>query len=72
MSSTKATIERYRPAHLHNKPHFTSMVTSEGGKTIYISGLVASEKAARPFTSPVSSRPIPTESWSRRAILAGS
>lgn len=43
MSSTKATIERYHPTHLHNKPHFTSMVTSEGGKTIHVSGLVASD-----------------------------
>lgn len=43
MSENQATIERFRPAHLHNKPHFTSVVTSEGGKTIHVSGLVASD-----------------------------
>ena len=43
MPSNKAIIERFRPAHLHNKPHFTSVVTSEGGKTIHVSGLVASD-----------------------------
>jgi enamine deaminase RidA (YjgF/YER057c/UK114 family) len=41
MSENPATIERFRPSHLHNKPHFTSVVTSGGGKTIYVSGLVA-------------------------------
>lgn len=43
MSQTPATIERYRPAHLHNKPHFSNVVTSAGGKTIHVSGLVASD-----------------------------
>ena len=43
MSDNTVTIERFRPSHLHNKPHFTSMVTSEGGKTIHVSGLVASD-----------------------------
>ena len=36
-----ATIERIRPEFLWNKPHFTNLVTSEGGKTIHLSGLVA-------------------------------
>lgn len=36
-----ATIERIRPDFLWNKPHFTNLVTSEGGKTVYLSGLVA-------------------------------
>jgi enamine deaminase RidA (YjgF/YER057c/UK114 family) len=40
---TTAKIERFRPSHLHNKPHFTSLVTCEGGKTIHVSGLVASD-----------------------------
>ncbi len=43
MSDSTAKIERFRPSHLHNKPHFTSVVTSEGGKTIHVSGLVASD-----------------------------
>ena len=43
MSDHTVNIERFRPSHLHNKPHFTSMVTSEGGKTIHVSGLVASD-----------------------------
>ncbi len=43
MSQNQATIERFRPSHLHNKPHFTNLVTSEGGKTIHMSGLVASD-----------------------------
>ncbi len=43
MSDNPATIERYRPAHLHNKPHFANVVTSTGGKTIHVSGLVASD-----------------------------
>lgn len=43
MSENQATIERFRPGHLHNKPHFTNLVTSEGGKTIHVSGLVASD-----------------------------
>ena len=43
MSENQAMIERFRPAHLHNKPHFNNLVTSEGGKTIHVSGLVASD-----------------------------
>ena len=43
MSDSPATIERFRPNHLHNKPHFTNLVTSAGGKTIHVSGLVASD-----------------------------
>ncbi len=35
------SIERIRPDFLWNKPHFTNVVTSEGGKTIHLSGLVA-------------------------------
>lgn len=34
-------IERIRPDFLWNKPHFTNLVTSEGGKTIHLSGLVS-------------------------------
>ncbi|MGB0629189.1 MAG: RidA family protein [Alphaproteobacteria bacterium] len=37
-----AQIDRVRPDFLHNKPHFTNLVTSSGGKTIHLSGLVAS------------------------------
>ena len=37
-----AEIERIRPDFLWNKPHFTNLVTSTGGKTIHLSGLVAS------------------------------
>jgi enamine deaminase RidA (YjgF/YER057c/UK114 family) len=36
------TIDRIQPEFLHNKPHFTNLVTSRGGKTIHLSGLVAS------------------------------
>ncbi len=36
-------IERHRPDFLDNKPHFTNLVTSEGGKTLHLSGLVASD-----------------------------
>ena len=36
-----AAIERIRPEFLWNKPHFTNLVTSEGGQTIHLSGLVA-------------------------------
>ncbi len=43
MSENRAMIERFRPAHLHNKPHFTNLLTSAGGKTIHVSGLVASD-----------------------------
>ena len=35
------SIERIRPDFLWNKPHFTNLVTSEGGKTLHLSGLVA-------------------------------
>jgi enamine deaminase RidA (YjgF/YER057c/UK114 family) len=38
-----ATIERIRPAFLWNKQHFTNLVTSEGGKTVHLSGLVAGD-----------------------------
>lgn len=37
-----AKIERIRPDFLWNKPHFTNLVTSTGGKTIHLSGLVPS------------------------------
>ena len=37
-------IGRIRPKFLHNKPHFTNLITSEGGKMIHLSGLVASTK----------------------------
>ena len=48
MSDNKAQIERFSPGHLHNKPHFTNLVTSEGGKTIHLSGLVASDAEGEP------------------------
>lgn len=35
------SIERIRPDFLWNKPHFTNVVTSTGGKTVHLSGLVA-------------------------------
>lgn len=35
------SIARIRPDFLWNKPHFTNLVTSESGKTIHMSGLVA-------------------------------
>ena len=35
-------INRIRPDFLHNKPHFNNLVTSSGGKTVHLSGLVAS------------------------------
>lgn len=35
------SIERTRPEFLWNKPHFTNLITSEGGKTVHLSGLVA-------------------------------
>lgn len=38
------TIERHRPEFLHNKPHFTNLVTSKGGATVHLSGLVASTR----------------------------
>lgn len=43
MATEKVAIERYRPDFLHNKPHFTNLVTSEGGKMVHVSGLVASD-----------------------------
>ncbi len=45
--STPVSIERHHPDFLHNKPHFTNLVTSEGGKTIHLSGLVASTKEGK-------------------------
>ena len=45
MTSETAIIGRHRPDFLHNKPHFTNLVTSEGGKTVHLSGLVASDAA---------------------------
>ena len=35
-------IDRIRPDLLHNNPHITRLETSTGGKTIYLSGLMAS------------------------------
>ena len=35
------SIERIRPEFLWNKPHFTNLVTSVGGKTLHLSGLVS-------------------------------
>ena len=35
-------IARIRPDLLHNNPHFNNLETSTGGKTIYLSGLMAS------------------------------
>ena len=35
-------IDRIRPKFLHNKPHFTNLVNSEGGTVIHLSGLMAS------------------------------
>ena len=40
--SMVAKIERIRPDFLWNKQHFTNLVTSAGGKTIHLSGLVSS------------------------------
>ena len=37
-----AQIERIRPDFLWNKPHFTNLVVSSGGKTVHLSGLVSS------------------------------
>ena len=37
-----AEIKRIRPDFLWNKPHFTNLVTSSGGRTIHLSGLVSS------------------------------
>jgi hypothetical protein len=39
MFENSVKIERFRPDYLHNKPHFTNLVTSQSGKTIYVSGL---------------------------------
>lgn len=36
-------IERHCPEFLDNKPHFTNLVTSQSGKTIHLSGLVATD-----------------------------
>jgi enamine deaminase RidA (YjgF/YER057c/UK114 family) len=35
------SIARIRPDFLWNKPHFTNLVASSGGRTIHLSGLVA-------------------------------
>ena len=40
-SAMSAAIHRIRPDFLWNKPHFTNLVTSAGGKTIHLSGLVS-------------------------------
>ncbi|CAN0553461.1 unnamed protein product [Laminaria digitata] len=40
-----AKIDRIRPDFLWNKPHFTNLVTNEGGKTVHLSGLVSSTPA---------------------------
>tara|TARA_A100001037_G_scaffold195589_1_gene175019 strand:+ start:637 stop:1044 length:408 start_codon:yes stop_codon:yes gene_type:complete len=37
------SIERIRPEFLWNKPHFTNLVISEGGRTVHLSGLVAGD-----------------------------
>ena len=37
-----AKLDRIRPDFLWNKPHFTNLVTSTGGKTVHLSGLVSS------------------------------
>ena len=37
-----AKIERIRSDFLWNKPHFTNLVTSTGGRTVHLSGLVPS------------------------------
>ena len=37
------SIERIRPEFLWNKPHFTNLVISEGGRTGHLSGLVAGD-----------------------------
>jgi len=42
MSPSELLIERHHPAFLHNKPHFTNLIVSEGGRHVYLSGLVAS------------------------------
>lgn len=42
MSDSPVNIERFRPDFLHNKPHFTNLVASRGGRTLHLSGLVAS------------------------------
>jgi enamine deaminase RidA (YjgF/YER057c/UK114 family) len=39
------SIERVRPDFLWNKPHFTNLVTSRGGRTVHLSGLVAATAA---------------------------
>ena len=38
-----AKIERHSPEFLDNKPHFTNLIVSEGGRIVRLSGLVASE-----------------------------
>jgi enamine deaminase RidA (YjgF/YER057c/UK114 family) len=42
MSDSQPSIQRHRPDFLNNKPHFTNLIVAEGGKQVYLSGLVAS------------------------------
>ena len=42
MNSNNLSITRHRPEFLHNKPHFTNLIVSEGGKHVFLSGMVAS------------------------------
>ena len=42
MSDNQPSIQRHRPEFLDNKPHFTNLIVCEGGKHVYLSGLVAS------------------------------
>ena len=42
MNSSNVSITRHRPEFLHNKQHFNNLIESEGGKHVFLSGLVAS------------------------------
>ena len=42
MTDIQTKIDRHRPEHLHNKPHFTNLIVSEVGRQVHLSGLVAS------------------------------
>ncbi|MFP6710219.1 MAG: RidA family protein [Rhodospirillales bacterium] len=42
MNANNLSITRHRPEFLHNKLHFTNLIVSEGGKHVFLSGLVAS------------------------------
>ncbi|MDA0240535.1 MAG: RidA family protein [Proteobacteria bacterium] len=44
MANAEITIERHRPEFLHNKPHFTNLIVTEGGRTVHLSGLLAATK----------------------------